>query len=178
MYDRVERFQVCRSRRPAQALARSLPRRASSRNVSPRASAASTIQRKTTTHRRSISLNVGKAGVGNREQTSLARLGAELERLADELVRLSNGEREAEAAPPPPPGGERPADRLRRRLLEARRARGLRQSDLADRLGRPQSFVSNYQRGERRLEVSELIVIARVLGVDAAAVLAELVEEG
>ena len=116
--------------------------------------------------------------MGNREQTSLARLGAELERLADELVRLGNAERDSEALPPPPPGTERPADRLRRRLLEARRARGLRQADLADRLGRPQSFVSNYERGERRLEVSEFIVIARVLGVDAAAVVAELVEDG
>jgi len=115
--------------------------------------------------------------VGSREQASLARLGAELERLADELLRLG-GEKEAPEAPPPERGGERPADRLRRRLLEARRARGLRQSDLADRLGRPQSFVSNYERGERRLEVSEFIVIARVLGVDAAAVVAELVSEG
>lgn len=114
--------------------------------------------------------------MGSREQTSLARLGAELERLADELLRLG-GEERAEA-PPPTPSGERPADRLRRRLLEARRARGLRQADLADRLGRPQSFVSNYERGERRLEVSEFIVIARVLGVDAAAVVAELVADG
>jgi ribosome-binding protein aMBF1 (putative translation factor) len=106
----------------------------------------------------------------------LARLGAELERLADELLRLGG---EAQTDPAPAAGtGERPADRLRRRLLEARRARGLRQADLADRLGRPQSFVSNYERGERRLEVSEFIVIARVLGVDAAAVVAELVEEG
>lgn len=114
--------------------------------------------------------------MGSRQQTSLARLGAELERLADELVRLG-GEAQPDA-PPPLQSGERPADRLRRRLLEARRARGLRQADLADRLGRPQSFVSNYERGERRLEVSEFIVIARVLGVDAAAVVAELVEEG
>ena len=115
--------------------------------------------------------------MGSREQTSLKRLGAELERLADELVRLG-GEKEAADPLPSGRGGERPADRLRRRLLEARRARGLRQSDLADRLGRPQSFVSNYERGERRLEVSEFIVIARVLGVDAAAVVAELVAEG
>lgn len=113
--------------------------------------------------------------MGDKERASLARLGAELERLADELVRLG-GVKETEP-PPPARSGERPADRLRRRLLEARRARGLRQSDLADRLGRPQSFVSNYERGERRLEVSEFIVIARVLGVDAAAVVAELVEE-
>jgi ribosome-binding protein aMBF1 (putative translation factor) len=115
--------------------------------------------------------------VGSREQTSLARLGAELERLADELVRLG-GQEQASVPPAPREGGERPADRLRRRLLEARRARGLRQADLADRLGRPQSFVSNYERGERRLEVSEFIVIARVLGVDAAAVVAELVADG
>ncbi|MEA3011448.1 MAG: hypothetical protein QOJ91_3140 [Sphingomonadales bacterium] len=115
--------------------------------------------------------------MGSREQTSLARLGAELERLADELVRLGAQE-QPESPPAPQSGGERPADRLRRRLLEARRARGFRQADLADRLGRPQSFVSNYERGERRLEVSEFIVIARVLGVDAAAVVAELVAEG
>ena len=107
-----------------------------------------------------------------RDQTNLTRLSAELERLAGELVRLGS---EAEPDPPAPPSGrERPADRLRQRLYEARRARGLRQSDLADRLGRPQSFVSNYERGTRRLEVSEFIQIARMLGVDAAAVVAEI----
>jgi DNA-binding XRE family transcriptional regulator len=112
--------------------------------------------------------------VGSREQKSLTRLSAELERLAGELVRLG-GE------PPPPPAvtsGERPADRLRRRLHEARRARGLRQCDLAERLGRPQSFVSNYERGTRRLEVSEFIQIARILSLDAAAVVAELADDG
>jgi hypothetical protein len=111
--------------------------------------------------------------VESREQASLTRLSAELERLAGELIRLG-GE------PPPPPAaqpGERPADRLRRRLHEARRARGLRQCDLADRLGRPQSFVSNYERGTRRLEVSEFIQIARILSLDPAAVVAELAAE-
>ena len=105
-----------------------------------------------------------------REQASLTRLSAELERLAGELVRLGG-----EAAPRKPLAkGERPSDHLRRRLYEARRARGLRQCDLADRLGRPQSFVSNYERGTRRLEVSEFIQIARILAVDAAALVAEL----
>jgi ribosome-binding protein aMBF1 (putative translation factor) len=118
------------------------------------------------------------ADVGNGDQTSLARLSAELERLAGELIRLGADTEAEPEGPLPAKGRERPADRLRRRLLEARRARGLRQADLADRLGRPQSFVSNYERGERRLEVSEFIVIARVLGVDAAAVVAEMVAEG
>lgn len=113
--------------------------------------------------------------MGSREQTSLARLSVELERLANEIVRLKG-----EPDPPPAPAKsrgaarERPSDRLRRRLLEARRARGLRQSDLADRLGRPQSFVSNYERGDRRLEVSEFITIAKVLGLDAGAVVSEI----
>jgi len=113
--------------------------------------------------------------VGNREQNTLKRLSVELERLAGELVRL-DGEAPA-PGPEPAAGGERPADQLRRRLYEARRKCGLRQADLADRLGRPQSFVSNYERGTRRLEVSEFIQIARLLGVDAAAVVAEIAAE-
>jgi ribosome-binding protein aMBF1 (putative translation factor) len=110
------------------------------------------------------------ASGASREQTSLTRLSAELERLAGELVRLG-GER---PAPPTAKVGERPSDRLRRRLHEARRARGLRQCDLAERLDRPQSFVSNYERGTRRLEVSEFIQIARILALDPAALVAEL----
>lgn len=113
------------------------------------------------------------ANVESREQTNLTRLSAELERLAGELGRLG-GE---SPSPPPAQPGERPSDRLRRRLHEARRARGLRQTDLADRLGRPQSFVSNYERGTRRLEVSEFIQIAQILALDAGAVVAELAGE-
>jgi ribosome-binding protein aMBF1 (putative translation factor) len=113
--------------------------------------------------------------VARRDRTSLTRLSAELERLAGELVRLGGDE---QAPPDPPIKGERPSDRLRRRLFEARRARGLRQCDLAEKLGRPQSFVSNYERGTRRLEVSEFILIARILSLDAAAVVAELAADG
>lgn len=45
---------------------------------------------------------------------------------------------------------------------------GLRQADLAEKLGEPQSFVSRYESGERRLDVLELRQICRVLGVSLA----------
>ncbi|MGD0950683.1 MAG: helix-turn-helix transcriptional regulator [Candidatus Binatia bacterium] len=34
-------------------------------------------------------------------------------------------------------------------------------------MSRPQSFVSKYERGERRLDLVEFLDIARVLGLDA-----------
>ena len=42
---------------------------------------------------------------------------------------------------------------------------GLRQADLAHKLGEPQSFVSRYESGERRLDVLELKQICVVLGL-------------
>jgi transcriptional regulator with XRE-family HTH domain len=49
-------------------------------------------------------------------------------------------------------------------LKELRQSAGLRQQDLAERLGRPQSFVSKYESGERRLDVVDLIAVCRALG--------------
>ena len=42
---------------------------------------------------------------------------------------------------------------------------GLRQTDVAKRLGKPQSFVSNYESGERRLDLLELQSVCEALGV-------------
>ena len=50
-------------------------------------------------------------------------------------------------------------------LVEARKAAGLSQDALADRLGRHQQFVSRYEIGERRLDVVEFIDIARTLDI-------------
>jgi transcriptional regulator with XRE-family HTH domain len=50
---------------------------------------------------------------------------------------------------------------LRKIRVEA----GLRQTDLARRLGKPQSFVSKYESGERRLDVLELRRICQVVGI-------------
>jgi transcriptional regulator with XRE-family HTH domain len=51
-------------------------------------------------------------------------------------------------------------------LVAARHKAGLTQHTVAKRLKRPQSFVAKYEGGERRLDVIELIEIARALDVD------------
>jgi transcriptional regulator with XRE-family HTH domain len=50
-------------------------------------------------------------------------------------------------------------------LKEVRNESGLRQADLAERLDQPQSFVSKYESGERRLDVLELRQVCEVLGI-------------
>lgn len=56
--------------------------------------------------------------------------------------------------------------RLRAALREARKAAGLTQAEVGERLGRPQSYVNKYESGERRLDVVEFLDVAAVLGVD------------
>jgi len=55
---------------------------------------------------------------------------------------------------------------FRKLIVDARREAKVRQTDLADRLGKPQSFVSKYERGERRLDFIEFIAIAEVINLD------------
>lgn len=59
-------------------------------------------------------------------------------------------------------------------LAAARRRSNLTQDELAARLQKPQSFVSDFERGQRRIDVVELIVIARTLGTDPLDILAEI----
>jgi len=56
-------------------------------------------------------------------------------------------------------------ERLQELLRQKRLNVGLRQSDLAARLRQPQSFVSKYESGERRLDLIELEQICHALGV-------------
>lgn len=56
-------------------------------------------------------------------------------------------------------------------LVEARQTAGLNQVELAERLGRPQSFVSKFEKGERRIDVLELIAICHHLRIDPADVI-------
>ncbi len=69
---------------------------------------------------------------------------------------------------------DRLVQRLRVVMIEARKAAGLNQTQLGKALGKSQSFVSNYERGQRRLDVTEFVLIARVLEVDATKLLKRL----
>ena len=65
-------------------------------------------------------------------------------------------------------------DAFRALLVEARVNAGLTQAALARKLGRPQSFVSKFERGERRLDVVEFLDVARAVGVDPARIVTAL----
>ena len=59
-------------------------------------------------------------------------------------------------------------------LAAARGRAGLTQAQLAKLLRKPQSFVSNYERGQRRIDVLELLRIAEAMKVDARRVFADI----
>lgn len=62
-------------------------------------------------------------------------------------------------------------------LLTAHRiAADLTQEDVALRLRRPQSFVSKYELGERRLDVIELLEVCAALGTDVRKLIRELLK--
>lgn len=60
---------------------------------------------------------------------------------------------------------------LRRSLIDARQTAGLNQADIARRLGRPQSYVSKIESGERRLDVVEFVELSSAIGTDAIRIL-------
>ena len=62
--------------------------------------------------------------------------------------------------------------------MQARSDAGLTQAELSARLKRPQSFVSKYERGERRLDVIEFCEVAAALGIDPVRFLRRFCEEG
>ena len=61
-------------------------------------------------------------------------------------------------------------------LIEARTNANLTQAELSVRLKRPQSFVSKYERKERRLDLVEFGEVARAIGVDPTAFLRRFYE--
>lgn len=67
-------------------------------------------------------------------------------------------------------------DLFRLLLVTARESAGLTQVQVAQRLKKPQSYVSKYERGERRLDFTEFMELVEVLGVDIHQFVATYVE--
>lgn len=59
-------------------------------------------------------------------------------------------------------------------LVEFRKKAGLRQVDLAEKLGVYQSWVTHLESGQRRVDVVELIELGRVMDFDPAEVVKKL----
>lgn len=53
-------------------------------------------------------------------------------------------------------------------LIQERCDKELTQVQLAEKLQKPQSYVSKYENGERRLDIVEFLEIADCIGIDAA----------
>src|SRR4051812_39919149 len=56
--------------------------------------------------------------------------------------------------------------RLIAMLVAVREKAGIRQQPLAEKLGKPQSFIAKYEGGERRIDLIEFVAIARALDAD------------
>lgn len=59
-----------------------------------------------------------------------------------------------------------PYQRLRAQLVAERKRAGLTQVAVAKKLSKPQSYVAKYERGERRLDIVELLEVATAIGFD------------
>ena len=64
-----------------------------------------------------------------------------------------------------------PYQKLRRLLSEARVAANLTQLQVAEKMQRPQSFVSKYEGGERHLDVVEFVDLCAAIGISPSRVI-------
>ena len=65
-------------------------------------------------------------------------------------------------------------DLFQQALVKARLERGFTQTETARRLGKPQSFVSKYESGERRLDVIEFLDVCKALSKPPREILTKL----
>lgn len=59
-------------------------------------------------------------------------------------------------------------------IISARKQAGFTQQQLAQKLKKPQSYISKYERGERRLDVVEFLEIAEIIDIQPCEVLRKL----
>lgn len=65
---------------------------------------------------------------------------------------------------------------FQRLLIQAREQAGLSQQELADRLGRHQTYVSKCERGERRMDVLEFLEVMKAIGSNPIRLIKQLVD--
>ena len=65
-------------------------------------------------------------------------------------------------------------NQFRQMLIEARKVAKLTQIELSIKLSRPQSYVSKYERGERRLDLIEFLEVAEALQINPIAFIKKL----
>ena len=59
-------------------------------------------------------------------------------------------------------------------LKKARKEKGITQAQLAEALGKPQSFIAKVESGERRLDVVEFVHLARLVDADVQRIIARI----
>jgi len=67
--------------------------------------------------------------------------------------------------------------RLVELLVETRRAAELTQQQVADRLGKPQSYVAKVEGAERRIDVLEFAALVKAMGSNPTALLDRLLSD-
>lgn len=65
---------------------------------------------------------------------------------------------------------------LRQMLIDERNKAELKQSDVSSKLGKPQSYISKIERGERGMDIVEFVEIAQAIGFDPAKFLRKFIE--
>jgi transcriptional regulator with XRE-family HTH domain len=63
---------------------------------------------------------------------------------------------------------------FRELLVKSRKASGYTQTQVAEYLVKPQSYVSKYENGERRLDLVEFLEISRAIEIDPLEFIEEL----
>ena len=67
---------------------------------------------------------------------------------------------------------------LRELILTERKRRNLSQAQVAKALNRPQSYVADIERRERRIDVVEYLILAEAIGFDPLVLLSMVIRSG
>jgi len=61
-------------------------------------------------------------------------------------------------------------------LIDARKQKGIRQAELARRVGKTQTFVARFEAGQRRIDAIELLALCEIIGIDPVKVVRKVLK--